>query len=55
MQRQNNLEEEEKLFLHTCTKMLLHKHLRKEKMPSPHANPFYLTMDISGIVTEIKA
>ena len=51
---QNNLDEHEELFLFIYARMLLHKRLRKERMLSPYANPFYPITETSQTKTEIK-
>jgi len=52
--RQKRLDEQEDLFLFTYAKMLLHRHLREERILSPYANPFYPITDINHIETEIR-
>ena len=47
MPRKNNLEEQEKVFLHAYAQMLSHKCLRRERMLSPCTGLFYLATDIS--------
>ena len=51
---QNNLDEQEDLFLFTYVKILLHKRLRIERILSPYANPFYPITKTSQIRMEIK-
>ena len=51
---QNNLDEQEDLFLFTYAKMLLHKYLRIERILSPYANPFYPITETSQIRMETK-
>ena len=52
--RQNNLDEQEDLFLFTYAKMLLHKRLRIERILSLYANPFYPITEISQIKMETE-
>ena len=55
MLRQNNLDQQEKAFLHTHAQMLLYKCLRSKRMLNSHASLFYPMTDTKQIIIEIEA